>query len=77
MSEFWENKIIKMRPSCISQWYSLNLDEKNLSVESIPFGLSNEDKEDVLYLDGYGGNSSLLDFGSNHQISINIKHKGR
>ena len=37
------------------------------------FGLSNEDKEDVLYLDGYGGNSSLLDFGSNHQISINIK----
>ena len=36
------NKIIKMRPSCISQWYSLNLDEKNLSVESIPFGLSNK-----------------------------------
>ena len=31
-----------MRPSCISQWYSLNLDEKNLSVESIPFGLSNK-----------------------------------
>ena len=24
-------------------------------------------------MDGYGGNSSLLDFGSNHQISINIK----
>ncbi len=36
-------------------------------------GLSNENKEDILYLDGYGGNSSLIDFGSKHQIAVNIK----
>lgn len=44
------------------------------SVDSLfNIGLSNEDKEGVLYLDGYGGNSSLLDFGSNQKISVKIK----
>ncbi len=66
------NKIIKMRPSCVSQWYSLNLDEENLSVESIPFGLSNKmSKKNLTYVKEIPKNLKID--GKNLKLYVNFR----
>lgn len=66
------NKIIKMRPSCISQWYSLNLDEENLTVESIPFGLSNNmSKKNLTYINKIPKNLKLEN--KNFKLYVNFR----
>ena len=50
--------------------HNLN-NQKNINIH--PIALSNNESESELYIDGFGGNSSLEYFGSNQKVRISTK----
>lgn len=41
------NKLFKLKPSCISEWYSININFDSPSLFPIPLGLSNENEKNL------------------------------
>ncbi len=74
--------LFKMKPQCISKWYSINIDYEDRSLISIPLGLSNEYSPKNIfkenYLDKVG--KKLVEKNNklyvNFQKNTNIKERG-
>jgi len=52
---------------------SLKLNSSESTSNLFNLGLSDKDEETLFYLDNYGGNSSLIDFGSKENIKVKTK----